>query len=216
MCVILVCPAGIRPDLETLQACAAANPHGAGVAWRGKREVRWSKNLSADETGLLLEQIEGEAIVHFRWASVGGVDPSLCHPFPVTRAASTALVGSANRVLFHNGTWRGYGDALSYVEREEGRKIGGPISDSRVMALLVNHLNDPTLLRNVDGRFAFMERKQTTLFGYWREWRGMQCSNLGFLYELERIKRPVRKTALSTSVDDQLALWEASIREESL
>jgi len=73
------------------------------------------------------------------------------------------------------------------------------------MALLVNHLHDPDLLQSVDGRFVLMGATKTSLFGDWREWRGMRCSNLGFLYELERsgnvrwMKKPT----------DQLALWSA-------
>ena len=31
MCVILVCPPKVRPDIDVLRACHAANPHGAGV-----------------------------------------------------------------------------------------------------------------------------------------------------------------------------------------
>ena len=205
MCVIIVCPPKVRPGLNTLMACAAANPHGAGVAWRAKGEVRWTKNLGPIEVHQLLRKLKGEVVIHFRWASVGGVSPELCHPFPVNKSAQTALVGKARRVLFHNGTWGGFKDALAYIEKTEKRKVGGPISDSRVMALLVNHLHDPDLLQSVDGRFVLMGTPTTNLFGDWREWHGMRCSNLGFLYELERsgnvrwMKKPT----------DQLALWSA-------
>ena len=203
MCVIIVCPPKVRPGLNALMACAAANPHGAGVAWRAKGEVRWTKNLGPIEVHQLLRKLKGEVVIHFRWASVGGVSPELCHPFPVNKSAQTSLVGKASRVLFHNGTWGGFKDALAYIERTEKRKVGGPISDSRVMALLVNHLHDPDLLQSVDGRFVLMGATKTSLFGDWREWHGMRFSNLGFLYELERsgnvrwMKKPT----------DQLALW---------
>jgi len=203
MCVILVCPPDVRPGLSALLACDAANPHGAGVAWRSKGEVRWTKNLGAVEVHQLVRKLKGEVVIHFRWASVGGVNPQLCHPFPVNRLAETSLAGSAPRVLFHNGTWGGFKDALDYIERAEKRRIAAPISDSRVMALLVHHLNDPDLLKSVEGRFVLMGATKTRLFGDWREWNGMRVSNLGFLYELERGGRPrPRKSA-----NDQLALW---------
>jgi len=43
MCVVLICPPKQRPDLTILRACHAANPHGAGVAWREKRHIHWRK-----------------------------------------------------------------------------------------------------------------------------------------------------------------------------
>ena len=88
MCVILICPGGVRPDRPTLEACHEANPHGAGVAWRQDGGVRWLKGLDVPRLASLLPRLPGEVVVHFRWASVGDVAPALCHPFPVTRAAT--------------------------------------------------------------------------------------------------------------------------------
>jgi len=206
MCVILVCPPDVRPGIEILNACHFANPHGAGVAWREKSEVRWAKNLGPQEVAKLLPRIDGEVVIHFRWASVGGVDPKLCHPFPVDRLASTKLKGSARRVLFHNGTWGGFKAALTYLEREQERKIGGPISDSRVMALLVDHVGNPKMLKEVDGRFVLFTARETKLFGDWRQWGGMRCSNIGFVYELERANRPKFHRAETTG-KSQMILW---------
>jgi hypothetical protein len=207
MCVILICPPGVRPDGDVVEACHAANPHGAGVAWREGKEVRWSKNL--DPAGVMdaLRTAKGEAVVHFRWASVGGVNPRLCHPFPVDRAAATKLEGAARRVLFHNGTWAGYRDALAHIEQKQKRTIAGAISDSRVMALLVDHLRKPEVLGDVEGRWVLFSSRETRVFGDWREWRGMRCSNLGFLYEMDRAKRPCRKAARA-GAEPQMALWE--------
>ena len=95
MCVILACPCNVRPNAQTLRNCERANPHGAGVAWREDGEVWWMKGLDADELADLIERIEGEIVMHFRWASVGEVTPKLCHPFPVTPCATTRLTGRA-------------------------------------------------------------------------------------------------------------------------
>ena len=203
MCVILVCPPKVRPSADVLRACHAANPHGAGVAWRENDEVNWIKNLEPDEIEDLLPQLTGEVVIHFRYASVGGVNPRLCHPFPVDNVASTKLKGTARRVLFHNGTWRGFKDTLSFIEKKHEKKVIGPISDTRVMALLVNHLNNFNVLKDVDGRFVVFTAKETRLFGSWREFGGMRCSNLGFQYEIERLHRPVFKKAGT----DQMILW---------
>jgi len=118
MCVILVCPPAVRPGAEILEACHRGNPHGAGVGWRQRGKVHWMKNLDPDEVEQLIDQLEGEIVIHFRWASVGGVDPRLCHPFPVDAMAGTKLSGTANRLLFHNGTWSGWKAALDYVLRQ--------------------------------------------------------------------------------------------------
>ena len=209
MCVIIVCPPKVRPGLDALMSCASSNPHGAGVAWRASGSVRWAKNLGPVEVNKLVRKLKGEIVIHFRFASVGGVSPQLCHPFPVSRAAQTDLVGKAPRVLFHNGTWIGFKDALAYIEKQEKRKVGGEISDSRVMAMLVNHLHNPDLLQSVEGKFVLMSGTKTSLFGQWREWNGMQCSNLGFLYEMERSCHRYWKKKPS----DQLALCWADTEE---
>ena len=64
MCVILVCPADVRPDRATLDACHDANPHGAGVGWREDGVVRWFKGLEPDELEPLIAQLTGEIVIH--------------------------------------------------------------------------------------------------------------------------------------------------------
>ena len=211
MCVILVCPPQVRPGAEVLRACHAANPHGAGVAWRRGDRVHWSKGLGPDEVAGLIGEVEGEVVVHFRWASVGGVEPGLCHPFPVERGASTRLGGKAARLLFHNGTWSGHKSALEFVEKKQGRAVGGPMSDTRVIALLVDHMRDRSVLEHIGGRFVLFTPKTTKLYGDWRSWGGMRVSNTGFAYELEREERRARWADAGDG--DQLALWDENGEE---
>ena len=211
MCVILVCPQDIRPSGQILNACQKANPHGAGVGWRQRGRVHWMKNLSADEVGELLPQLTGEIVIHFRWASVGGVNPRLCHPFPVDGGAETKLSGTTKTLLFHNGTWKSHASALEYLEREQERKIVGPISDSRVLALLVAHARNPDILDQIEGRFVVFGHKETRVYGSWQEWAGMRCSNLAFRYEMEREDHRVRwGIGRRKSLHDQVSLdlWE--------
>jgi len=180
MCVILVCPANVRPDRATLEACHRANPHGAGVAWREDEEVRWSKGLEPDELESLIATLPGEIVIHFRIASVGEVTPRLCHPFPVTACATTRLTGHARAVLFHNGTWGVWREVL---RRMPGSRVNGLLSDTRVAASLVD-LCGPEILERLPGRWVFFERDFTELFGEWQRWRGMRVSNLGFTHHL--------------------------------
>lgn len=179
MCVILVCPENVRPDATTLHACHDANPHGIGVAWREDGQVRWFKGLDVEETLKLLPTLNGELVIHFRWASVGKVVPGLCHPFPVTARANISLSGRARAVLFHNGTWNGWLDTLRLMPAT--RRPEGVLSDTRVAASLVNLCGIDTL-DQLPGRYVFFERGFTTLFGHWYSWHGMNVSNLGFTY----------------------------------
>jgi predicted glutamine amidotransferase len=181
MCVILVCPADVRPDRKTLDACHEANPHGAGVAWREDGEVRWFKGLEPDELEPLIANLTGEIVIHFRWASVGEVTPKLCHPFPITACATTRLSGHARAVLFHNGTWCQWRETLRRMPKH--RMPDGLLSDTRVAASLVDLCGIDTLDR-LPGRWVFFDRDFTELYGDWRDWRGMQVSNLGFTYGL--------------------------------
>jgi predicted glutamine amidotransferase len=183
MCVILVCPANVRPDRMTLDACHEANPHGAGVAWREDGEVRWFKGLEPDELEPLIAGLKGEIVIHFRWASVGEVTPKLCHPFPVSSKATIRLSGHARAVLFHNGTWGQWRETLRRMPKH--RTPDGLLSDSRVAASLVD-LCGVTVLDRLPGRYVFFERDFTELYGDWRDWRGMRVSNLGFTCGLSK------------------------------
>ena len=184
MCVILVCPEEVRPSPEVLYACHEANPHGAGLAWREGGRVRWQKNLTTGEVVTLLKKLEGEVVIHFRWASVGGVDARLCHPFPITPKASVSLSGMAESVLFHNGTWSGYVDALMRLEQHRKEPLPtSPMSDTRAAALVI-HTTGPDALHKLPGRWVWMNAQETRLYGAWEEWRGMQVSNTHFVPRL--------------------------------
>jgi hypothetical protein len=175
MCVVLICPPKQRPDLTILRACHAANPHGAGVAWRDKRRIHWRKALTPGEVNHLIQQVHGEVIIHFRWASVGGVEPLLCHPFPVTAEAALGYEGLCKSVLFHNGTWGNWESAQEIIG-----DLDGPMSDSRAVAALVHHKGSKPL-KKLPGRWAIMHAKEIELFGDWQPWRGFLVSNTSFL-----------------------------------
>ena len=162
-----------RPESETRSALLKvwhAMRDCVDRGWRRGDKVHWQKNLGPEEVGQLIGKLDGELVIHFRWASVGGVQPQLCHPFPVDRVSSTKLEGKAARLLFHNGTWSGHKSALEFVEAKQKRKVGGPLSDSRVIALLVDHLRDNSVLQHIDGRFVLYSAKTTKLYGDWRTW----------------------------------------------
>ena len=209
MCVILVCPDETkRPDRAVLDACHDANPHGAGVAWREDGRVRWMKNLEPDDLDALLPELPGEVVVHFRWASVGGVDADLCHPFPVTRKAETDLFGSAKAVVFQNGTWTAYDEALRRLASGHRRKLpAGPMSDTRAAALCA-HVHGRRVLSKLPGRWVWMDGTQTRLYGDWENHRGMLASNLHFVRRIVRVSGRDRSAAADSPTDlCQPDLW---------
>jgi len=67
-------------------------------------------------------------VIHFRIASVGGVCQQLRHPFPITLKAGLEPRGRAKAVLFQNGTWVGWRDAVDFAVREGRRQPVGEMS----------------------------------------------------------------------------------------
>lgn len=208
MCVILICPPKVRPNPDVLFACDAANPHGAGMAWRSKGRVHWLKNASVSDLLREMPKIKGEIVIHFRWASVGGVDARLCHPFPVTPMANVSLSGQADAVLFQNGTWDGYSEALTRLEAVRKTLLPTePMSDTRAAALVV-HTTGPDVLEKLPGRWVWMNAKETKLFGPWEEFQGMQASNTGFTW---RLKRPFTRPQRPQPADSKRANHQPSL-----
>jgi predicted glutamine amidotransferase len=179
MCVIITSPQRAqRPTLEQLTLCETANPHGSGIAWLIGKRVQYVKGLTVAEIHRQLRRIDGPAIVHFRIASVGGVDPALCHPFPVTHHASLRSSGSARAVLFHNGTWNHYARAAEQYGIEFPKRE--PVSDTRVAASLVARFGfDWLQSAGIDygNRWAMLNARGIRRFGEWHSWRGCHFSN---------------------------------------
>jgi hypothetical protein len=109
MCVIAVCTNDRLRPAEVV-AMAAANPHGAGVAWVGRdatraRRVEFLKGLTAADVIDLLPHVPLPQVVHFRFASVGAIGAQLAHPWPIEACPRLATAGQASAVVAHNGTW---------------------------------------------------------------------------------------------------------------
>lgn len=148
MCVAIICEGGARPSEETLEASAATNGDGAGVAWieefQGEPKVWWEKGLSLDDVIEFNQDLPHPYIIHFRKTSAGTNTDNLCHPFPINEKADDDLQGRADRVLFHNGTVSDWKDLYktfvasrpvdSLMEHGYDR-----LSDTRMMAWMVHH-----------------------------------------------------------------------------
>ncbi|HVU07839.1 MAG TPA: hypothetical protein VHG89_04770 [Verrucomicrobiae bacterium] len=181
MCVILICPEKVRPSLETLRRCQHKNPHGAGIAWRENGAVEWFKTNDVSAIAEQLRRRRGEIVIHFRFASVGPVCGELRHPFPVTRKAALLERGRGNAVLFQNGTWLGWRNALRLAKGKGHRLPDGEMNDARAAAFLCS-LYGPSFLRECGvSRWVYFSARETLRFGQWHERDGIYFSNLRWL-----------------------------------
>lgn len=131
--------------------------------------------------------LEGPVVIHFRWATAGGKNPVLCHPFPISEAGKPKLYGSADAVLFHNGHWSGY----EQFAADNALALEGPVSDSRVIAV-GTWIGGFDWLRTVPGRFAVLTTAGYSLFGDWVKRGGVHYSNLNWVRQ--RYPEPPRRT----------------------
>jgi len=180
MCVIITSPGrDVRPSRRQLQLCEQANAHGSGIAWVDGRKVRYEKNLTVAQIHHQLRRIEGPAIVHFRIASVGGVNAHLCHPFPITHEAELRQHGSARSVLFHNGTWSEWARFRAHFDIRFHRRE--PVSDTRVAATLVARFGFKWLERFSYCRWAQLSAGGIQRVGSWKQVDGCHYSNTYWL-----------------------------------
>lgn len=195
MCVAIVAESKL-PDHKTLIKCEDANPDGGGIAWLDEEShlVRWKKGLSATEINDLIEakDIRPPCFIHFRIATAGGKDQSLCHPFPVTRRVSTELEGTAARVLMHNGHWDGWSTRLLFgvISKESGKMPAGKWSDTRAMAYLVGRYGDQMMdLIPAANKIATLDKTgKVVTSGFFTERDGIKYSNMSWDYRSVRPK----------------------------
>lgn len=109
MCVIIVKPAGLDlPAESTLEKCWRHNRDGAGFAYSDGNRVHFHKGfLTFDD---FIDALNAEYnpdhsfILHFRWATHGGVNQAMTHPFSCASSTPlTRLSGSVKIAVFHNG-----------------------------------------------------------------------------------------------------------------
>lgn len=139
MCVIFATQK-TRPTKEQVAAAYAANPRGAGIAYRteenGVKGVRWKKGMNLEQAQLMAATAPLPYVLHFRIPSVGPDKPQFNHPFVIGPNADIAVEGfTEGNLLFHNGTWQQWRSEMPRIAMAYGEKI--PLqawSDSRAMA----------------------------------------------------------------------------------
>lgn len=180
MCVILSAEEARLTEEQVIRAIAS-NRDGNGFAWIDEGVVHFAKGVSPRTARRLAVTLPLPYVFHARIATVGGVRPELCHPFPLDRRLRPAtLRGTSTKgVLFHNGHWSEWRD---YV-RPAGR---GPWSDSRGMAQLVSEFGPDAIDLVVPDhqKVVLLTRQGVTRYGVgWSEVEpGIWASNRHWLY----------------------------------
>lgn len=136
MCIIVYKPKGAPlPSQNLLSDCFHHNPDGAGIMFHDPRRglIIRKGMMNSDEFLRVCDRLRPccddiPVVIHCRWATHGGVQPGLCHPFPIDnrRNILTALVPrNVKMAVVHNGVipqWSGkdqdVSDTLLYVQNE--------------------------------------------------------------------------------------------------
>ena len=194
MCVIIANQGtgAKNPTREEIEACELWNGDGAGFAWLEHGAVQWEKGIDAERVIDLMDMVKGPWVAHFRIATAGGVSTEMCHPFPIDSEAPTWPEGECDQLLFHNGTVSGWKEMARKVALRDGVEIpSGPWSDSRAVAWVAASAG-VEILNFIDGRFAVLEHTEEedplTLFGDWKQRKGIWYSNLSWTAALPEHK----------------------------
>ena len=131
MCIIVAKPAGIAmPNDSIIENCFWGNPDGAGYMVANGKTVTIRKGfMQLDDLYQALaaegDLTEYSVVMHFRIKTHGKVQPSCCHPFPVTSDHSRlSATYETDRIgVAHNGiiqsmtskTSEGTSDTMAYI-----------------------------------------------------------------------------------------------------
>lgn len=184
MCIIAISPLGKKLSQKAFECMWESNPHGLGMAFPTKNGIGIVKGLMReDEAWEEYQNLPSGVphILHFRYATHGGVRPELTHPFVVHEGSPLVIREEVGEpVLAHNGVWNLYTLHL----RELGLK--GPVSDSRVLAAFVGKVgveNTNKHAREIEsaGRVAILTPgRRLKLFGSWVKDGDFLYSNSGY------------------------------------
>lgn len=188
MCVIINIEDGKFPSYATLQSAESLNDDGGSIAWLEDGKINYHKGITAKKINKIIERRlkvkkVDTAIIHFRIASVGDVNKKLCHPFQISNDVRPELKveDCENDLLFHNGTIHDWESIL--IENIKGLDVKIPIgelSDSRIMAWLVNLKQDHEFLDDTDylgNKFSILTKNGIVKYGHWITVGDNECSN---------------------------------------
>lgn len=205
MCVIIYKKPSVDLKFETVRLASITNPDGMGLAYFDGGEVIFERNLKPSKRDLqsCIRKTEGkEAIFHFRIATSGGVNLANCQPI---------FNKKGNFLLFHNGVVHSLNGASTTA------------SDTVLLSYLLEHkeVNKYKLLEKLAqktySKFVLIDNDNSLhLFGDYKEYKGLLCSNLNFVPRpatpkgKEKEKEPIFKN-YSDFFESRRTHWEDDI-----
>lgn len=188
-----------RPSKYMVEKAYDHNDDGAGVASRemneaGEAVVYWKKGLDKEQMVEMCATLPLPYVAHFRINSVGGVRPSLTHPFPVHKSGSCALEGrTKGHVLFHNGTWKEWEEYMRQAAIFSNTPLPmGRNSDTRAMAWLCS-IYGPGWMETLPDQKGIIygpTDAQTQIFdgNGWTKINDVWCSN-DYFYKPQQVQQ---------------------------
>ena len=174
MCILIAKPKNVQmPSEEIMQNCWESTPDGAGIAWSDGRKIflrkgfmKWKDFIKEYRT---LNLNDYNAIIHFRIATHGTVNPSNTHPFNV----NDRIIGAHNGILpiTAEGDWT---DSETFFKR-----IASPILENYKLDSLVFEQAVNSVIGS--SKLAFLtDRGQLHTFGKFTLHEGVMYSNQSY------------------------------------
>lgn len=177
MCLIIIATEQ-HPTKDTLIAANRANGDGIGIAYRETKTNKKSKlkevyvavkrNITLEQLQQLVPTLQFPYVIHFRMATVGGVNPKLCHPFKIDETSDIEQLEymTQKRVLFQNGHYTDWKEKLVNTCIAWKAQIPkGAMSDTRAMAILTNYLGEALLHIEDSSRWVVYSNKKCLFYG---------------------------------------------------
>lgn len=181
MCIAILTTPGKRITDEVFKRCWKNNSHGFGMAYVRNGEVIIEKGFMKVEAALnaynRMVDTVGEhnpMLLHFRAATVGGINAANCHPFKVKGGA-----------MIHNGTF--YHDRDS--EKSDSRTVAEVLHNQLTYQHLTEHkaefdkifgYNRVAFLYG-DGKYVLFSEDYEVMSGKYGQWcDGVWYSNGGW------------------------------------
>lgn len=194
MCLLMAAKSK-RPTLETLSKASIKNNDGAGIVWIDKesKKTKWKKGLpnktpeDIKKIYDLIQNIELPFVIHLRNASYGiATDLLLTHPFIISNDSPLITEGETDqKLLLHNGTIF-ESDRKLMLDVTGLDTPPGPLSDSRILAMVLSLHKNLNFLKKIKGNFIVVdcnkERNYTIIGDTFKLEDGIYYSNFEWRY----------------------------------
>jgi len=192
MCIVIYKPIGASVPVKHLENSWENNSEGAGFMFPADGKVQGYKGfMTYDELYLAMDNLgfiknnqvicEVDLVIHFRFATHGGVSAGKTHPFPASRDDKELHTETwqHSHGIAHNGVVSQY--AETGLSDTQGF-IKAVLSDEDILAKLSHDEDIVFLLKHLTAgsKFLIMSRDNITMLGEWKLDNGVYYSNTGY------------------------------------